>query len=239
MTDTEKLPALDDRSWRRVLCIVAHPDDMEYGASAAVANWTSRGIEVAYVLITGGEAGMDGPPEEIGPLRKGEQLEACRTVGVSDLTILGHPDGMLVYSIELRRDIARVIRTFRPDAVVTANFDLEAYGTLNQADHRVAGLAVVDAVRDADNAWVQGELADEGLEKWHTSAILVAGHPQPTHAVSVGEADVARSVASLYCHKAYLAHVVGHPEPSEFIPAVLREGGAAAGVDHAVTFRVF
>ncbi len=239
MSETEKLPILDDTTWQRVLCVVAHPDDMEYGASAAVAHWVARGIEVAYVLITGGEAGMDGPPEEIGPLRKREQLEACRTVGVSDLTILGYPDGMLVYSIELRRDIARVIRAFRPDAVLTANFDLEAYGTLNQADHRVAGLAVVDAVRDADNAWVQRELADEGLEKWSTSAILLAGHPQPTHAVPVSEDDVAKSVASLYCHKAYLAHVVGHPEPSEFIPAALRGGGEAAGVDHAVTLRVF
>lgn len=64
MSDTEKLPTLDDSTWQRVLCVVAHPDDMEYGASAAVAHWTSRGIEVAYLLLTGGEAGMDGPPEE-------------------------------------------------------------------------------------------------------------------------------------------------------------------------------
>lgn len=171
-------------------------------------------------------------------LRKAEQIEACRTVGVSDLTILDHPDGMLEYSLELRRDIARVIRTFRPDAVLTANFEVEAYGSLNQADHRVAGLVTVDAVRDADNAWVQRELAAEGLEKWHTSAILIAGHPQPTHAVSVREEDVASSVASLYCHRAYLDHVTDHPEPSEFIPEVLRNGGAAAGVAHAVTLRV-
>lgn len=236
----ETLPLLEDQDWQRVLCVVAHPDDMEYGASAAVATWTARGVEVAYVLITGGEAGMAGPPEEVGPLRKKEQTEACRTVGVTDLSILGHPDGMISYGLDLRRDIARAIRRFRPDAVVTANFEVEAYGTLNQADHRAAGLAVVDAVRDADNPWIFRELAeDEGLEKWHTSAILVAGHPRPTHAVSVNQEAVDASVASLYCHRAYLDHVTGHPEPSEFIPEILRGGGAAAGVDHAVTFRSF
>ena len=80
---------------QRVLCIVAHPDDMEYGASAAVAAWTAAGIEVSYLLLTRGEAGMAEDPEIVAPLREREQRRACEIVGVSDLRYLDHPDGML------------------------------------------------------------------------------------------------------------------------------------------------
>lgn len=237
---TETLPALADENWNRVLCVVAHPDDMEYGTSAAVERWTRRGVEVSYLLLTAGEAGMDDEPEVVAAVRAKEQKAACDTVGVTDLKILNHPDGMVEYGLDLRRDIAREVRRVRPDAVITANFDLEAYGGLNQADHRAAGLATVDGVRDADNDWVFRELATaEGLPKWHTTALLVAGHPEPTHAVAVDEQSVAAAVASLSSHEAYLNHVTGHPAPEDFIPEILRGGGKAAGTDHAVAFRVF
>lgn len=241
MTGTEPLLApLPDSTWSRVLCVVAHPDDMEYGTSAAVAAWTARGVEVTYLLLTAGEAGMAEPPDVVAPLRAGEQRNPCDEVGVGDLLILDHPDGMLQYGLDLRRDIARVIRTVRPDAVVTANFEVEAYGGLNQADHRAAGLAVVDAVRDADNPWVFRELVeDEGLQKWHTNALLVAGHERPTHATTVDQAAVDAAVASLNRHEAYLRHVTGHPRPEDFIPEILREGGVHAGTNYAVTFRVY
>lgn len=241
MSATEPLLApLPDSTWSRVLCVVAHPDDMEYGTSAAVAAWTARGVEVTYLLLTAGEAGMAEPPDVVAPLRAGEQRNACDEVGVGDLLILDHPDGMLQYGLDLRRDIARVIRTVRPDAVVTANFEVEAYGGPNQADHRAAGLAVVDAVRDADNPWVFRELVeDEGLQKWHTNALLVAGHERPTHATPVDQAAVDAAVASLSRHEAYLQHVTGHPRPEDFIPEILREGGVYAGTDYAVTFRVY
>lgn len=236
---SELLSALPDRDWSRVLCIVAHPDDMEYGASAVVSHWTSRGIEVIYVLLTAGEAGMAEPPEVIAPLRKREQEAACASVGVSDLRILGHPDGMLVADLKLRKDIAKLVREIRPDAVLTANFDFEAYGGLNQADHRAAGLGVIDGVRDASNPWVFRELGDEGLRAWKTKVILVAGHPEPTHSVPVSQVDVDAAVKSLGSHESYLRHVTGHPVPSEFIPAVLAEGGEASGTENAVSFKVY
>ena len=237
-TSQSKITRLPDESWSRVLCVVAHPDDMEYGASAAVAMWARRGIEVTYLLLTSGEAGMQRAPEEVGPLRAAEQQRACDTVGVRELRILDHPDGMLMPTLDLRRDIARVIRQVRPDAVLTANFDFEAYGGLNQADHRAAGVATVDAVRDADNTWVFRELAgEEGLAKWHTRWILVAGSPDATHSVPVDAEAVAASVASLECHEAYLADLPGHPKPAEFIPEILRQGGQAAGVEQAVLFK--
>nr|WP_255459782.1 PIG-L deacetylase family protein [Micrococcus sp. TA1] len=234
------LPAVPDADWSRVLCVVAHPDDMEYGTSSAVATWTRRGVEVCYLLLTAGEAGMAEPPEVVAPLRAIEQRTACAAVGVTDLRILGHPDGMLEYGLALRRDVARVVRQVRPDAVVTANFDVEAYGGFNQADHRAAGLAVVDGVRDAANPWVFRELAeDEGLAAWHAGGLLVANPAQPTHAVIVDEEAVQAAVASLNSHEAYLRHVADHPRPEEMIPEILRAGGAAAGTEYAAAFRYY
>ena len=234
------LPPLPEDGLQRVLCVVAHPDDMEYGTSAAVAAWTAAGVEVTYLLLTRGEAGMAEPPEIVAPLRETEQRSACAQVGVEDLRHLDHPDGMLEGSLALRRDIARVIRQARPDLVLTANFEVEAYGGLNQADHRVAGLAAVDACRDAANPWVFRELAEqEGLAAWRTRSLAIAGHPAPTHARPVEARHVQAAVDSLNAHEAYLAHVESHPLPEEFIPEVLRGGGEASGTDHAVVLRVF
>lgn len=233
------LPPLPESDLERVLCIVAHPDDMEYAASAAVAAWTAAGVEVSYLLLTRGEAGMAEDPGLVGPLREREQRRACEIVGVSDLRYLDHPDGMLEGGLALRRDIARVVRQVRPDLVVTANFEVEAYGTLNQADHRVAGLAAADGTRDAANPWVFRDLREqEGLEPWSARALLVVGHPAPTHAKAVDAGQVQAAVDSLHAHEAYLAHVDGHPRPEDFIPEVLRGGGAAAGTEHAVVLRV-
>ncbi|GAA1484803.1 PIG-L deacetylase family protein [Brachybacterium fresconis] len=232
------LPALPEEGIERVLCVVAHPDDMEYGASAAVRAWTEAGVEVTYLLLTRGEAGMAEDPAIVAPLRAREQHRACEIVGVRDLRILEHPDGMLEATLALRRDIARAVRQVRPDLVLTANFDLEAYGSLNQADHRAAGISAADGTRDAANPWVFRELREqEGLEPWSARALLVLGHPEPTHAKAVSAGHVQAAVASLSAHEAYLQHVTDHPAPEEFIPEILRAGGTAAGCDHAVTVR--
>src|SRR5215210_6437547 len=106
--------------WGRGLAIVAHPDDMEYGASAAVAAWTDAGKSVAYVLVTRGEAGIAGmSPAEAGPLRVDEQRAACDAVGVGSLEFLDHADGVIEYGPRLRRDLAAAIRRHRPELVVT------------------------------------------------------------------------------------------------------------------------
>ena len=183
---TDLIPPFADDAFRRVLCVVAHPDDVEYGVSSAVAAWTARGVEVAYLLLTRGEAGMDGsPPERTAPLRTEEQIAGSRAVGVAEVEFLDHPDGVLEYSLGLRRDIARVIRRRKPDAVVAGSWDVEVVIGLNQADHRVAGLAAVDALRDAANRWVFPELLDEGLQPHSVRWLLVGGDPRPTHGVDV------------------------------------------------------
>jgi LmbE family N-acetylglucosaminyl deacetylase len=234
-----QLPRLPDEDFRRVLCVVAHPDDVEYGTSAAVARWTALGIEVGYLLLTRGEAGMPDPPEETARIRRAEQEAACAAVGVTRLQVLKHPDGVLQASLDLRRDIAREIRRFQPDVVVTGTWEVEFVAGLNQADHRVAGIACLDAIRDADNRWVFPELAEEGLEPWRVRWFLVAGHTQPTHGVDVTGDALARGVTSLEAHAAYLGAIPGHPAPADLIPMVARFAGPALGVESAVLFRAW
>lgn len=234
------LPIFDDSQVQTVLCVVAHPDDMEYGGSAAVARWVERGASVSYLLLTAGEAGIrDKNPSDVGPLRSQEQRDACAAVGVENLTILDLPDEMLEYGLELRKRIAREIRKIKPDTVVTLNWDEKAMWGLNQADHRAAGLATLDAIRDADNPWVFRELMDEeDLEPWGVTRLIVNG-VEPDYAVELSEANINAAVESLRCHKQYLSALGSHPDPKEMITGMTADAGKAAGVDHALGIKLY
>ena len=227
-------------AFSRVLSVVAHPDDVEYGTSAAVAAWTAAGIEVGYLLLTRGEAGMDAsPPAATAELRTAEQIAASHAVGVSQVEFLSYPDGVLEYSLKMRRDIARAIRRFRPDAVVTGSWEVEFIAGLNMADHRVAGLATIDAVRDAGNRWVFPELLDEGLEPCSVRWLLVSGDSRATHGVDVTGEPLERGIASLEAHREYLAGLPGHPLPRAMISGITAYNGRALGVPNAVLFRAW
>jgi LmbE family N-acetylglucosaminyl deacetylase len=240
MSAEDVLPFPDD-AFQRVLCVVAHPDDVEYGTSSAVAAWTSKGVEVAYLLLTRGEAGMDAStPDRTAQLRMREQVAGSAAVGVSEVDFLDYPDGVLVYSVQLRRDIARAIRRYRPDAVVVGSWEVEFVAGLNQADHRVAGLAAIDAVRDAGNRWVFAELLEEeGLQPWSPRWLLVSGDPRPTHGVDVTGDPLERGIASLEAHREYLSGLPGHPPPRLIITGITALQGRELGVAHAVLFRAF
>jgi len=236
----ELVPPLPEDAFRRVLCVVAHPDDVEYGASSAVAAWTAAGIEVTYLLLTSGEAGMDSmAPEQTAPLRRREQIEGSLAVGVSQVDFLDYPDGVLEYSMQMRRDIARAVRGMRPDAVLTGSWDVEFVAGLNQSDHRVAGLATLDAVRDAGNRWVFPELLEEALEPHSPRWLLVVGDPRPTHGVDVTGAAVEAGIASLEAHAQYLAGIPGHPPPRAMISAITAMQGRTMGVSNAVLLRAY
>lgn len=160
--------------------MVAHPDDMEYGAAAAVARWTAQGKTVVYAMVTSGEAGIDSiDPAECGPLREAEQIASAALVGVDTVEFLRHPDGTVEYGLPLRRDLARLVRRHRPEIVITTNFR-ETYGGVfpNQADHIAAGRATLDAVRDAGNRWVFRELTAEGHEPWNGVRQVWAAAPR-------------------------------------------------------------
>jgi LmbE family N-acetylglucosaminyl deacetylase len=210
--------------WERALAVVAHPDDMEYGAAAAVARWTQQGRWVGYVLVTDGEAGIETmAPEEAGPLRRTEQVASCDVVGVTDVEFLGLPDGGLVEDLALRADLAAAVRRHRPDVVLSINHR-DSWGgrSWNHADHRAVGRALLDAVRDAANPWV---FRDRG-EAWSgVRFVAFSGSPEPTHAVDVTDTfDL--GVRSLECHAAYLDALGGEMADPE---AFLRRGAEAAG----------
>jgi LmbE family N-acetylglucosaminyl deacetylase len=229
--------------WQRALAVVAHPDDMEYGSAAAVARWTGQGKQIAYCLLTNGEAGIDGlAPEEAGPLREAEERASAAIVGVDVVDFLGLPDGVLEYGVGLRRELSRAIRRRRPEIVLTINFHGTFDGAvmLNQADHIATGRALLDAVRDAGNRWVFQELLAEGLEPWAgVRQVWAAGSPYARHGVDVTEA-FALGVDSLRAHEAYLTGLGPKaPDVDEFLEGMARPAGTRLGARYGVAYEVF
>ena len=240
MTDItpDLLPVAEN--WERALCVVAHPDDLEFGASAAVARWTGQGKTVAYVMVTSGEAGIDGlEPEECRRVREAEQIESARVVGVDRVDFLGQPDGVLEYGVPLRKVICASIREHRPEIVITGNFhDRFGPGMLNQADHIATGRAVLDAVRDAGNRWVFHDQIEAGLEPWNgVRQLWEAGSPQATHAVDTTD-HLDAGIAALTAHKAYLAGLSFRIDPQEFLEGIARQVGTRFGTRFATSFEV-
>lgn len=226
--------------WQRGLVIVAHPDDIEYGAAAAVAHWTDQGKDIRYVLVTSGEAGIAGlPPTQCAPLREEEERRSAAVVGVSSVEFLGYPDGRIEHGPQLRMDLARVIRQHRPEMVITMNHrETWGPGFLNSADHRAVGLAVLDAVADAANEWIFPELTEPPWTGVRWAAVnAMTGI---THAVDVTD-TVERAVASLCEHHAYLEALASEPVVEQAARQIEMSTAAQAGFDaeRAVGFELY
>ncbi|MFC9996950.1 PIG-L deacetylase family protein [Nocardia sp. NPDC127526] len=232
----EQLP----EDWDRGIVIVAHPDDIEYGAAAAVARWTRQGKDIRYVLVSSGEAGIAGlPPAESGPLRELEERTGAKVVGVTEVEFLGYPDGRIEESIALRRDLAAAIRRHRPEMVVLFNFgDGWARGYANSADHRAVGRAALDAVSDAGNEWIHPEIAD--LPIWSPRWAAVYGVPDGSHAVDVTD-TIEPAVESLMAHTRYLEALSPEPVAAQARAVIDMTTGPKEGfpAPHAVSFELF
>ena len=243
MTDDTRPPFEHvDENWRSALCVVAHPDDMEFGSSAAEARLTAQGKSVVYCMVTSGEAGIDGmDPEQARGVREAEQVESARIVGVEEVDFLHLPDGVLEYGVPLRRAIAAVVRRHRPDVVITNNFrDTWGGRNLNQADHIATGKATLDAVRDAGNRWVFPEQVSAGLAPWGgVREVWAASSPDAAHAVDITD-TFPLGVASLAAHEAYITGLGWADfDPEEFLGSMARASGRRLGVTFAVPFEVF
>ena len=233
----DKLPALDE-NWQRALAIVAHPDDMEFGASSAVARWTAQGKEISYILMTSGEAGIDSmSPEEAGPAREEEEIKSAAIVGVEKVEFLGYTDGVIEYNLDLRRDLARKIRRYRPEILITLSHHLTwPGGPLNMADHRWLAYGVMDGGRDSGNRWIFPELLDEGLEPWTgVRQVLLSGSPRPTHAVDISE-YLEKGITSLQAHKLYIDNLAQGFDAVGFLTQAALETGKRTGFHYAVSF---
>lgn len=171
-------PFATDEGVERVLVVVAHPDDIDFGTAGSVAVWTDAGIEVTYCLVTSGEAGGDDRSmarADMATLRRAEQTEAAKQVGVSDLRWLGYPDGRVEPTLDLRRDISRVIRDVMPQRVISMPTERSwerVYG--NHPDHLATAEATLAAVYpDSRNPFAHPELLDEGHEPWTVPQLWV------------------------------------------------------------------
>ncbi|MFI9254992.1 PIG-L deacetylase family protein [Streptomyces sp. NPDC053069] len=240
--NTQLQPMPDD--WQRALAVVAHPDDLEYGCSAAIAAWTDAGREVTYVLATRGEAGIDTlHPATCGPLREREQRASAGVVGVTTVEFLGHRDGVIEYGPALRRDIAAAIRRHRPELVLTLNHrDTWGGSAWNTPDHVAVGRATLDAVADAGNRWIFPELTEQGLEPFNgVRWIAIAGSSSPTHAVDATP-GLERAVASLLEHRTYIEALTDQ-DPETYVRDFLTTQTTALaerfGGTPAVAFEVF
>lgn len=222
--------------WDCAIAVVAHPDDLEYGVAGAVARWTGQGKDVAYVLATSGEAGIDAlDPSECAPLREAEERRGAAAVGVSHVEFLGLDDGLIVEGVELRRAIAGAIRRLRPQIILTISFDLTwgPGGPFNHADHRAVGISTVDAVRDAANRWLFPELGDPWAA---VRAVYLGGASNPTHYVDVSE-SLDAGIESLRAHRAYLDGLGDDFDPDAFLRGNAAAEGAEVGCAYATTFR--
>jgi LmbE family N-acetylglucosaminyl deacetylase len=189
----------------RILVVTAHPDDVDFAVAGSVAVWTDAGVEVAYCIATDGEAGGDDRSlarADMASIRRGEQTDAAAQVGVKDLSFLGHPDGRLEADLDLRRDIARVIRRFRPDRVVAQSPERNwARIYASHPDHLAAGEAAACAVYpDARNPFAFPELLDEGLEPHTVPELWIMTTERADRAVDSTE-NFDRKLAALRSHR--------------------------------------
>jgi len=196
----------------RALVIAAHPDDVDFGAAGTVATWAAEGIEVTYCLCTNGDAGGFDPAvprSEIAGIRQEEQRAAAKEVGAGEVVFLGYPDGQLVATFELRRDLSRVIRQVRPQRVLIQSPEI-VWDRLpaSHPDHRAAGEASLAAVYpDARNPFTHVSLLEEeGLDAWTVHDLWVMGGPTPNHWVDITDV-FDKKLAALRRHVSQTAHM--------------------------------
>jgi len=220
---------------KSVMVIMAHPDDAEFTVAGTVAKWIQAGCEVVYVLCTSGNAGTHEPGmtrDKIGTLREDEQRAACRVLGVKDVVFLRYDDGTLQPTLELRRDIVRQIRRFKPEVVITEDPTALFYGDdyINHPDHRAAGQAAIDAVAPA--AAMPLLWPEEG-EPHRVRQVYVNGTDKPNVWVELGDAQMECKIDALRQHKSQM----GDWDPSDMIRKWGVETGKEKGLAYAESFR--
>ncbi|MDZ4721445.1 MAG: PIG-L deacetylase family protein [Roseiflexaceae bacterium] len=223
----------------RIIGIFAHPDDPEFSMGGSAAIWADQGHEVYYCIITDGSAGSNDPNQDLAELvtlRQAEQRAAAAIVGVKDVIFLGYRDGTLEPTIELRRELTRLIRQLKPDRVVSGDPTAFFYGDeyLNHSDHRAAAEAAITAVfPSAPTRPIFPELLAEGFEPHQVRELYITN----TEAGSIVHIDITsamdRKIEALRCHKSQL-----DPGDGTWIREWAAQDGKAAGLEYAESFRV-
>jgi LmbE family N-acetylglucosaminyl deacetylase len=223
------------------MSIHAHPDDQEFTVAGTLAKWARAGSEIVSVCVTSGGAGSNEhtPPDmtraALALIREEEQRNACRVLGISEVVFLRYEDGMLEPSLALRRNLTRLIRRHRPDAVVCGDPTVRFYGNfyLNHPDHRVAADAALDATfPSAATRLIFPELLDEGLPPHRVEAVFIHGASRPDTFIDISELfDV--KLAALKEHRTQL----GDWDPTQMLRQWAAEQGKPQGLAAAETYR--
>ena len=226
----------------QTLVITAHPDDVDFGAGGTIALWTAAGARVTYCIVTNGDnGGFDPtvPRDQIPGIRRAEQIAAANEIGVTDVRFLDYVDGAVQVTMDLRRDISRVIRQVRPDRVLTHSPERNwaAIGA-SHPDHLAVGEAAVCAVYpDARNPFAYPELlADEGLTDHIVHDLWLMGGPRPNYFSDITE-TYDRKLAALRHHASQMT------DPSGGAPAMLdqrlRDNAERGGLPEGHVAEVF
>lgn len=222
----------------RILVIAAHADDIEFGLAGSVARWTDEGHAVAYCLITDSSAGSNDPTADLQALaatRRDEQIAAAEVVGVKHVYFLGYVDGTLQPTLELRRELTRVIREWKPQRVVCQDPTTVFVDTnyINHPDHRAAGEAAIYAVfPSAETRPIFPELLSEGFEPHKVHELWLTLTLNPDTFVDTTN-TIERKIEALLHHRSQVG-----PEAAEWMRKWDAEHGARAGVAYAEGFRV-
>lgn len=178
------------------MSIHAHPDDQDFTVAGTLAKWARAGCEIVTVLITSGDSGSNDPAKgadykpQLGRLREDEQRAANKVLGIKETIFLHYPDGELVASIQLRKDLTRQIRKYKPEVVVTGDPSGWFYGNeyVNHPDHRAAAEAATYAVfPSAGTRLIFPDLLDEGLLPHNVKRLYIHGNEKPDTWVDIGE----------------------------------------------------
>jgi LmbE family N-acetylglucosaminyl deacetylase len=201
---------LNDDEIKRVLVVMAHPDDCDFGAGGTIAQWSAKGIQVSYCIITNGDQGGEEsgiPLEEMAQVRQKEQRDAGAALGVSDITYLNYRDGWLMPSIELRKEIVKAIRIAKPDRMVVQSPERNWERIFaSHPDHLAAGETAIQAVYpDARNPYAFTDLKEAGFEPWRVREVWMTGSPTPNHFVDITD-TFSKKMAALHAHVSQTAH---------------------------------
>jgi LmbE family N-acetylglucosaminyl deacetylase len=224
---------------RRVLVIVAHPDDIEFACAGTIARWVKEGAEVRYVLCTSGDVGIldeSMTKEEATRIRESEQLAASAVVGVYDVVFLREPDGMLEATMELRKKMVREIRRFKPDVLICGDPQVlwASDGYINHPDHRAAALAAVDAVFPAAGMpTLFKELEAEGLKAHKTHKVYVTTWSHANTFVNITD-TIGLKIEALRQHKSQMRDWDPEPRIREWAAEIAK----GKEMEYAEQFRV-
>jgi LmbE family N-acetylglucosaminyl deacetylase len=223
-----------------VLGVAAHPDDLDFGSAGTIAAWTAQGAKVYYLVLTNGNKGSadkQADPEALTALRRQEQRDSAQLLGVSDVFFCDYEDGALQVSMDVKRDIARVIRMVRPDTVITMDPSMlydEDRGFINHPDHRAAGQSTLDAVYPLarDHMSFPELFNDEGLEPHNVSTVLLTNFSKQNFYVNITDTFDSKLTAI----KAHASQVPDVDGMSQMMHTIAETTGTKAGCSLAEGF---